>query len=197
MDIPRIIWLTSVAAAVSAAVSVATVCVVVPMVVDKPAVADPAPSPRADRSPEAGAFRPAPEGIFAVSGDPRQEQAEAAQDREAVAAIKDKLGINLFSGPLLQVADAESDAESTVTDKLTDKPADNPTDEQTDEQTATDALLVTAEQLEAAGQSRAADLVRDAADRLRDDQHGLRGDQDRLRGDARRAAAIDSPLKPR
>jgi hypothetical protein len=180
MDGPRMIWLTGVAAAVSAIVSVVTACVVVPMVVGERAVAEkPAevPStapPRGTLSPESlspESLSPLSEGVFATGNDPRQAQIEAAQDREAVAAIKDKLGIDLFSGTLLD----EGAADSGAGNELAEEP--------THQQVAVDALIATAERLKVAGQMEAAELVRAAADRLR--------------GVASRSATIDGASKPR
>ena len=174
------IWLTGVAAAVSAVVSVVTVCVVIPMVVgervvaEKPAEVPSTAPPRGTLSPESllpESLLPMSEGVFATGTDPRKAQIEAAQDREAVAAIKARLGIDLFSGTLL----GDDVTAPEVGNDLAEEP--------THQQVAVDALIATAERLKVAGQMEAAELVRAAADRLR--------------GAASRSATIDRDSRPR
>lgn len=141
MQIQKMIWLTAIAVAASSVVSVATVCVVVPMVVGQQSVVEKAagePSAAADHFAETeNSQKPAPP--------------DNVEDQQAIDTIKSNLGINLYSGTLLEDASANPDIAAT---------------EPRAEQAAAAALADAAERLEADGQSQAARLVRQAAKQL-------------------------------
>jgi hypothetical protein len=149
MNDQRMMWNTCVAAAVSAVVSVATLCFIAPLIVGE--------QTKSEHSP----MEPAMSATGFAQTDPPSVAMQPAtsdqeQDREAIETIKQKLGINVFSGTLLDDELAE--------DSLDQK--DRTAAAQTPEQIATQALTSTAEQLQADGQTAAAQLVQAAAAKL-------------------------------
>ncbi len=145
MGIQRTIWLASIVAIVSAAVSVATVCVVLPRVVSNTPSTEPTPVADSDIKHET-----LPE---LAGDDPRAAAFAAEQDREAIDAIKQGLDINVFSGTVFEDTAAVEEPPATTSA----------------EQIASRALAATAERLRADGQPQAAELVRAAASHLRSD----------------------------
>ena len=165
MDSGRMMWLAAVAAAVSAAVAAATVCFMVPLVVGQRAViGNSEDQQRGTTRPTAQspASSSAPAVADAGPDETPPTPAEIEQDREAVAAIKSSLNIDLFSGTLLDDADHQPDAAESAGAEATDDQI------AVDTQTTVDALMATADQLEEGGQAEAAKLVRSAAKRLRE-----------------------------
>lgn len=154
MNSQRMIWLTSVAAVVSAVVSVATVCVVVPHVIRDRSVDDVV----SKHQPSSAA--PLAKSAFTTTSAERQAAFDDAQDLEAARAIKEKLAINVFSSTLL---------DGIGLDEAEPKP-NAATPAQTPHDVAAEALSTTAEQLEASGQHEAARLVRAAIAELSDNE---------------------------
>ena len=149
MGIQKAVWMASIVAVVSATVSIATVCVVLPKIVANPTDEKPAtlPEPMAD--------------------DPRADELAAEKDREAIAAIKGNLDIDVFKGTVFDEPD----------------PVGQPESDPSAESVASEALSDTADRLRADGQHGAAELVRAAADEIRSEPV--------------RAASSDSPTKSR